>query len=59
MMSLKYVEIQKENGDRSIAGGLIRTIDGSGTMKVEPLTVEQNSRNETLKLTYTAATDFR
>ena len=55
---MNYVEIQEENGDRSIAGGLIRTIDGSGTMKVEPLTVEQNSRNETLKLTYTAATDF-
>ena len=53
-----YVEIQEENGDRSIAGGLIRTINGSGTMKVEPLTVEQDSRNETIKLTYTAATDF-
>ena len=55
---MNYVEIQEENGDRSIAGGLIRTIDGSGTMKVEPLTVEQNSRNETLKLTYTARDGF-
>ena len=54
-----YVEIQKADGNRSIAGGLIRTINGSGTMKVEPLTVEQNSRNETLKLTYTAAYGFR
>ena len=53
-----YVEIQKADGNRSIMGGLIRTINGSGTMKVEPLTVEQNSRNETLKLTYTADTDF-
>ena len=54
----EYMYIQKEDGGRSIAGGLIRTINGSGTMKVEPLTVEQNSRNETIKLTYTAATDF-
>ncbi len=55
---VEYVDILKADGARSIAGGKIRTINGSGTMVVEPLVVEQNSRNETIKLTYTAATDF-
>ena len=53
-----YIEITKANGDRSIAGGLIRTIAGSGTMVVEPMIIEQNSRDATIKLTYTAATNF-
>ena len=59
----RYVEIHKENGDRSIIGGLIRTIKGSGTMVVEVMStrsrlVEQNARDQTIKLTYTAAADF-
>ena len=53
-----YVLIEKEDGTRSIVGGLIRTINGSGTMAIEPLTIEQNSRDATIKLTYTATTDF-
>ena len=43
---------------RSIVGGLIRTIAGSGTMAVEPATIEQSSRNRNIKLTFTATTDF-
>ena len=53
-----YVEIRKEDGGRSITGGMIRTITGSGTMAVEPLTLEQGSRNKNFKLTFTATTDF-
>ena len=58
-----YVEIQKADGGRSISGGLIRTIAGSGTMMVEVMgtgsrLVEQNARDQTIKLTYTAATNF-
>ena len=53
-----FVEILTEDGDRSIMGGLIRTIVGSGTMAVEPLTLEQGSRNKNFKLTFTATTDF-
>ena len=39
-------------------GGLIRTVAGSGTMAVEPATIEQGSRNKNIKLTFTATTDF-
>ena len=39
-------------------GGLIRTVAGSGTMVVEPATIEQSSRNKNIKLTFTATTDF-
>ena len=39
-------------------GGLIRTVAGSGTMVVEPATIEQGSRNKNIKLTFTATTDF-
>ena len=39
-----FVNIE-DDGDRSIVGGLIRTIAGSGTMAVEPATMEQGSRN--------------
>ena len=53
-----FVEIRTEDDDRSITGGLIRTIVGSGTMAVEPLTLEQGSRNKNFKLTFTATTDF-
>ena len=52
------MEILTEDGDRSIMGGLIRTIVGSGTMAVEPLTLEQGSRNKNFKLTFTATDGF-
>ena len=52
-----YIDITKENGDRSIMGGLIRTVAGSGEMTVEPMIVEQNSSNVKVTLTYTAKTD--
>ena len=50
--------IEKDDGTRSIVGGLIRTVAGSGTMAVEPATIEQGSRNKNIKLTFTATTDF-
>ena len=53
-----YVSIEKDDGDRSISGGLIRTVAGSGTMVVAPATLEQSSRNKNFKLTFTATTDF-
>ena len=53
-----YVSIEKDDGDRSIVGGLIRTVEGSGTMVVAPATLEQSSRNKNFKLTFTATTDF-
>ena len=53
-----YYDIWNDDGTRSIVGGLIRTVAGSGTMVVEPATVEQGSRNKNFKLTFTAATDF-
>ena len=53
-----YVSIETDDVDRSISGGLIRTVAGSGTMVVEPATVEQGSRNKNFKLTFTATTDF-
>ena len=56
--ALDYYGIWKDDGTRSIVGGLIRTVAGSGTMVVEPATVEQGSRNKNFKLTFTAATDF-
>ena len=52
-----YEPIEKENGERSIVGGLIRTVEGSGVMEVEPMIVDQNSSNVTVTLTYTAKTD--
>ena len=54
----EFVNIEKDDGARSIVGGLIRTVAGSGTMAVEPATIEQSSRNRNIKLTFTATTDF-
>ena len=53
-----FEPIVNADGDRSIVGGLIRTVAGSGTMAVEPATIEQSSRNKNIKLTFTATTDF-
>ena len=39
-------------------GGMIRTIEGSGTMAVDPINVEQGSRNVDFTLTFTAQADF-
>ena len=52
------VLIEATDGKHSIVGGLIRTVAGSGTMVVEPATIEQGSRNRNIKLTFTATTDF-
>ena len=53
-----FEPIENADGTRSIEGGLIRTVAGSGTMAVEPATIEQGSRNKNIKLTFTATTDF-
>ena len=54
----RFEDILNADGSRSIVGGLIRTVAGSGTMAVEPATIEQSSRNKNIKLTFTATTDF-
>ena len=50
--------IEATDGKHSIVGGRIRTVAGSGTMVVEPATIEQSSRNRNIKLTFTATTNF-
>ena len=42
-----YLSIEEADGARSIMGGLIRTVAGSGVLVVEPATIEQGSRNRT------------
>ena len=53
-----YARIEKADGKRAIMGGLIRIVAGSGRLAVKPRVVEQNSLNQTITLTYTAATDI-
>ena len=50
--------ILTDDSERSIDGGLIRTVKGSGMMVVKPATVEQGSRIREITLTYTASTDL-
>ena len=50
--------IEATDGKHSIVGGQIRTVAGSGTMVIEPATIEQGSRNRNIKLTFTATTNF-
>ena len=53
-----YEPIEKADGKRSIVGGLIRTIAGSGMMAISPSTIEQGSGNRNIELTFTATADF-
>jgi len=53
-----YEPIEKADGTRSIVGGLIRTIAGSGMMAISPSTIEQGSGNRNIELTFTATADF-
>lgn len=53
-----YEPIEKADGNRSIVGGLIRTIAGSGMMAISPSTIEQGSGNRNIELTFTATADF-
>ena len=55
----EFVPIENADGTRSIVGGLIRTVAGSGTLAVEPQTVEQGKSNVTFRLTFTASTEFK
>ena len=56
--SKSWERITKDDGSRSIVGGYIMTVEGSGKLAVEPATIEQGSRNKTFTLTFTATTDF-
>ena len=58
-IEVAYERIQKADGKRGIMGGLIRIVNGSGSLAVKPRVVEQNSQNQTITLTYTAATDIK
>ena len=58
LSDVAYEPIEKDDGARSITGGLIRTVAGSGVLAVEPATIEQGSRNKNIKLTLTATTDL-
>ena len=53
-----FVNIEATTEPAVSWAGLIRTVAGSGTMAVEPATIEQSSRNRNIKLTFTATTDF-
>ena len=50
--------IEKDDGARSIVGGEIRTITGSGAIAFKPATVQQGSRNVDFDFTFTASTAF-
>ena len=53
-----YVEILNEDNTRSIEGGMIRTVAGSGMVAINPAPVNQGSRSVDIKIVFTATTDF-
>ena len=53
-----YEPIQNEDNTRSIVGGMIRTVAGSGMVAISPPTVNQGSRSVDIKIVFTATTDF-
>ena len=53
-----YAPIENSDSTRSIEGGLVRTVVGSGTMAVKPNLFEQGARSKNITLTFTAATDL-
>ena len=58
LTDVDWALIEKDDGARSIDGGEIRTITGSGAMAFRPATVEQGSRNVDFDFTFTASTAF-
>ena len=46
------------DGTRTIVGGVIRTVNGSGKLVVKPALLEQSATNKDFTLTFTATTDF-
>ena len=50
--------IAKDDASRSITGGSIKTVAGSGEVMVKPLIVEKNSLSNNFTITYEASTDF-
>ena len=50
--------IEKADDARSIVGGEIRTITGSGAIAFKPATVQQGSQNVDFDFTFTASTAF-
>ena len=55
---LEDVTSYREIVAANITGGVIRRIEGSGTMAVKPINVEQGSHNVEVELTFTAQADF-
>ena len=58
LTDVEYALIEKD-GLPNNDGGKIRTVAGSGTLAVDPLTVEQGSSNVDFVLTYIAGSDFK
>ncbi len=58
LSDVSYFAIEKSDGKRSIDGGLIRTVKGSGTMAVQPNLFKQGARARNITLTFTATTDL-
>ena len=58
LSDVDYFAIEELDGKRSIDGGLVRTVVGSGTMAVKPNLFEQGARNKNITLTFTATTDL-
>ena len=58
LTAVDWALIEKDDGKRSIVGGEIRTITGSGAIAFKPATVQQGSRNVDFDFTFTASTAF-
>ena len=58
LTDVAWALIEKDDGARSIVGGEIRTITGSGAIAFKPATVQQGSRNVDFDFTFTASTAF-
>ena len=58
LTEVAWAPIEKTDGARSIVGGEIRTITGSGAIAFKPATVQQGSRNVDFDFTFTASTAF-
>ncbi len=58
LTDVAWEPIEKDDGKRSIVGGEIRTITGSGAIALKPATVQQGSQNVDFDFTFTALTAF-
>ena len=58
LTDVAWALIEKDDGARSIVGGEIRTITGSGAIALKPATVQQGSQNVDFDFTFLASTAF-